>query len=134
MSPSNRPAWLRAAALRALIIALLTVTAGEPAHAQGSLLQKLREASNVIKGKVEQADTVLTNMAATAEAVQCLANDEDCAEQREVAVCPLAVEDSSAALLPQPSDTVSPQAQCERASRAPPDSSEASAPQSLSKS
>ena len=134
MSPSNRPAWLRTAALRALIIALLTVAAGEPAHAQGSLLRKLRETSKVIKEKTEQADTALTNMEATAQAVQCLANEEDCAEQQEVAVCPEVVTDSSAAPFAQPSDTVNAQGQCGRGPRAPPDSSEASRPQSLSKS
>jgi hypothetical protein len=126
MSPSKPKARLRAAALPALIVALLTVGIGQPAHAQVGFLKKLKEASKTIKEKAEQADTAMTKVEETAGAVECLANDPDCAEQPEVQGSPEVVADSGSTLSPSTPGAVSPPGQCERQPRAPPDSSEAS--------
>jgi hypothetical protein len=134
MSPSEHKACLRAAALPALVVALLTVAIGQPAHAQGNFLKKLKETSKSIKEKAEQADTAVTKVGETAEAVECPANDADCAEQPEVQGSPDVVADSGSTLLPSTPGTVSPPGQCEREPRAPPDSSEVSSRQSLGKS
>jgi hypothetical protein len=126
MSPSKPKARLRAAALPALIVALLTVGIGQPADAQGGFLKKLKGASKSIKEKAEQVDTAVTKVEETAEAVECLANDAECAEQPEVPGSPDVVADSGGTLLPSPPGTVSAPEQCDREPRAPPDSSEAS--------
>jgi hypothetical protein len=132
MSPRKPKARLRAAALPALIVALLTVAIGQPAHAQGGFLKKLKEASKTIKEKAEQADTAVTKVEETAGAVECLANDADCAEQPDVPRSPEVVADSAGTPLPSPPGTVSAPGQCEPGD--PPDSSEASSRPSLSKS
>ena len=133
MSPSRSKACLRAAVLPALIVALLTVAIGQPAHAQGGFLKKLKEASKSVKEKAEQTDTAVTKVEETAEAVECLANDRECAEQREVAGSP-EVGDSGGTPLPSTPGRASPTGQCGGEPRAPPDSSEASSRQSLGKS
>ena len=125
MIPNRSKAHLRAAALPALIVALLTAGIGQPAHAQGSLLKRLQGASRSIKEKAEKADTALTKIEETKGAVECLANDTDCAERPEVSGSPESVADSSAIPLPSPSAAVTAPGECQSQPRAPPDSSEA---------
>lgn len=133
MSPRNTKNCLRAAALPALIVALLTVAIAQPAHAQG-LLNRFKEASKVIKEKAEKADSTVRNVEESMAAAKCLANDADCAERQEVSRSPEVVADSGRTLLPSPPDTVSAPGQCERARRAPPDSGQVSSRRSPSRS
>lgn len=125
MNPSAPKARLRAAALPALIVALLTAGLGEPAHAQGGFLEKLQEVSRHIKDKAEKADSAATKADETVDAVECVANDADCAEEPEAQGPPEGVADSSGIPLPSPPAAASAPGQRESQPRAPPDSSEA---------
>jgi hypothetical protein len=125
MNPNKCKAHLAAAALPALIVALLTAGIPQPAHAQGGLLKKLQGVSRSISDKAEKADSAVTKVGQTADAVECLTDDEECAKQHGTEQSEGVVADPSGAPFPSPVGVVSAPGQCQSGPRAPPDSSEA---------
>jgi hypothetical protein len=125
MNPSKRKYPIRAVALPALIVALLTAGVGQPAHAQGGLFKKLQGAAKTLKDKAEKADTTLTKAEETSEAMGCLLDSGECAEQRGAQESPSVMADSSHTSLSTPGAVGTVPGQCENTPRAPPDTVEA---------
>ena len=107
------------------IVALLTAGIAQPAHAQGGLLKKLQGVSRSIGDKAAKADSAVTKVGQTADAVQCLTDDAECEKQHRMEQSEGVGAYPSGAPLPSPVGVVSAPGQCQSAPRAPPDSSEA---------
>jgi hypothetical protein len=114
------------AALRALVVALLCVCVGQPVQAQG-FLEKAQKATRAVQEGVqrtgEKADSALSKVDQTADAVECLASDTNCVEKANAEGQPPVAADSSGRAFPSSAGSAMVPGQCDIGLRAPPDTS-----------
>jgi hypothetical protein len=107
---------------RPLAVALLCVCVGQPVQAQG-FLEKAKKATRAVQLAGEKADSALSKADQTADAVECLAGDTNCAEKANAEGQPPVAADSSGRAFPSPAGSATVPGQCNIGLRAPPDTS-----------
>ena len=114
------------AALRALAVALLCVCVGQPVQAQG-LFERVQKATRLVQEEVrragEKADSALSKVDQTADAVECLASDTNCVEKANAEGQPPVAADSSGRASPSSAGSAMVPGQCDIGLRAPPGTS-----------
>jgi hypothetical protein len=118
---------LTPAALRVLTVTLLCVCVGQPMQAQG-FLKKVQKATRSVQEGVQKADSALSKADQTADAVECLASDTNCAEKANAEGQPPVAADSSGREFPGSAGSAMVPGRCDIGLRAPPHTSGSSTP------